>query len=94
MSDIDLTEVSDALFRWNTPSDPYFVIRGRTAEALNEGGEDPYLPIVEAIAPHIARQVREQVADEIKTASKTLEYDDDEARVLHIAARIARGEQL
>ena len=46
-----------------------------------------------AALPHIERQVREQVADEIKTASKTLEYDDDEARVLHIAARIARGEQ-
>ena len=48
---------------------------------------------VTAALPHIERQVRERVAREIETASKTLEYDDDEARVLHIAARIARGEQ-
>ena len=88
MSDIDLTEaveaatsavtyVRDAHPRVSTDADSYDVADAAITAAL----------------PHIARQVREQVADEIKTASKTLEYDDDEARVLHIAARIARGEQ-
>jgi len=51
-----------------------------------------------AAAPTVSaeqvEEVREQVADEIKAASKTLKYDDDEARALRIAARIARGEQL
>ena len=35
------------LFEWNTPTDPYFVIHGRTAEVSD--GRDPYLPIVEAL---------------------------------------------
>ena len=88
MSDIDLTEaveaatsavtyVRDAHPRVSTDADSYDVADAAITAAL----------------PHIERQVRERVAREIETASKTLEYDDDEARVLHIAARIARGEQ-
>ncbi|SFK32504.1 hypothetical protein [Cellulomonas sp. KH9] len=88
MSDIDLTEAVDAaaagVLNRQVVSDKGQPLSARAyAHAA-----------VTAALPHIARQVREQVADEIKTASKTLEYDDDEARVLHIAARIARGEQL
>jgi len=85
MSDIDLAEAAQEVRsllarRWN--------MSPRNGDIVADADA-----ILTAALPHIARQVREQVADEIKTASKTLEYDDDEARVLHIAARIARGEQ-
>lgn len=52
MSDL-IEALARALFEWNTPTDPYFVIRGRTSEMGD--GRDPYLPIVEAILADPAR---------------------------------------
>lgn len=46
MSGPDREQVAEALFRWNTPGNPHFVILGRADEASTE---DPYLPIADAV---------------------------------------------
>ena len=49
MPDLDpahVEAVARALFRWNTPTDPHFVIHGRAGVVEDR---DPYEPIAEAI---------------------------------------------
>ena len=42
----DREALAQALFDWNTPTDPYFVVHGRSGE-VSDG--DGYLPIADAI---------------------------------------------
>jgi hypothetical protein len=90
MSDLDLTETAEALFRWNTPTEPYFVIQGRRADLCD--ADDPYVPIVAAIATAIEQQVRERIAGEIEAKAIDLGIATYTVGVLRYAARIARGE--
>lgn len=87
--------LAEALFRWNTPTDPYFVIHGRPGEYVDE---DCYLPIARAAltaaAPLIEAQVRAQVAAEIRAgivAEPLLMYVTDWRDGMETAAEIAGG---
>lgn len=88
---VDLTAVAEALFRWNTTFDPYFVIHGRAGGADDD--EDPYRPIVRALAPVIEAAVRESIAAEIEAwliDDPNLQGENRNTALLD-AARIARG---
>lgn len=80
MSKLSREQVAEALFRWNTPDNPHFVIRGRAGDVP---AEDPYLPIADAVielfAP-VVEAARAEAWDECAVHARELDLVDGTGR--------------
>ena len=68
----DREALAQALFDWNTPTDPYFVVHGRSGE-VSDG--DGYLPIADAILAAGFRRLT--VTPEMIEAAAEAQWDRD-----------------
>lgn len=66
-------DLAAELFRWNTPSDPYFVINGRAGEVSDE---DPYLPLARAVVDSEWLAARDRAAAADDHVEWHIEYAD------------------
>lgn len=97
-------ELAEALFRWNTPHAPYFIIGGGHLRD-DADADNPYRPIANAaliaLIAVVARREREAAARALRDAEREAHERGDIGKndgpeawawLAHLADRVERGE--